>query len=1326
SQGNTVNNLSNITSHRDFKPGCIYIIPDFTELGIKIESLADLTVNMYQEALTEEKAYLILTTTPSEEFNKHHIEFNKISTTGIDLNAVLEKHIRFHYRAFEDDEPVVALLRENRQEIIRMLARPKQIATLFSIIQRDPPESVEALNIIIRQITNRQTSTLRRWFRDLDMNTKVFVMLVALLEENGYAIKLHQAEEIYYSFIQMIRRKPGMDGEKIFIDPRRIGIQDILADGNIIDNNQIIEFSDPVVRDHIVKVEIDNYYGLLWVLAEMLVDQIAPNDIDQNASHLNPAVFKYIGNPDIPRPMFVNVREVLANLVGYIGVKRENKLRVLLNTLTFDNDYRVKQLVGHMMRPVARDPSNYTLILDVLGQWIYPHKSEGDADEDENDITSQNNPDTFYASIQVIREIYGSLIGGDSGSELRAKLRNYLIDMGEQSGRFDLYIDEYDRQSQVELHSIITRVREEQGDKAITDNQASDAFEALQQTIALHALHITERSILSLIFMLDELIHSHPEDVVAIVRTWLEHGIAEVKHGDTGEDDIEDRAIAHLLSLEDGASSDDSEWRDQNERKRRERRHSLDSMAWHVGVMAANLLYEQQETISRDIKRTQSVEDDAHKSDSDDDEISEHDFTPVDATEEDAGELATTDLDSDEENDEAESELDGDQSDSESDEVDNITNQEAERPVGKHVNDQVDIIDADADAKQDQIQILEEHIADPATREKKKTKPKQLTASRQQRNNRLSVMNTLRPLLSLLPLLLQSSTTSLNAYTLIRNVTWSDRVWKYYRTKDIPFDFEFVETQALLQTSPIRKAFRSIRDWYGILSGSTRQPNKEGQKLWMDEVYPQLLNLFNTATHGQRPLLRELLFTEGWIDSRFADIRQVSHALLARSYILDGQLVDLPATRYGVVLIDGGLRQYNWDRYYQSIYRIIQRLAVIAPLHIYRLGSTKRIKRMGLHENEIQLQQRELRPRRTRSRLLAPLLEAKDSSGKALIDPEKTHFVLVLSPIEQVFEHDGVHPDLLDLPDLLSAATTNTSTQSVDPKWLRIINDPLYTDKEKEEARQNIEAARKSEQVGSWAWQRKLFIISPNKRKIIDDLNQQVLLQLHDSGRKRFSSPVQVEDYIGVIGVSDRTFLNEMDVIERSLSGSIGKMLHQMEPQLWHQDLVSIWEGRESDFGVGSDFDLQDKASVKAQIDQWIAQLGDITRARHPRDITMTIIWMILTLSRYELETAVELVCGWMEDNHVDPIVGENQQIMGLACTKSLFNFYRLDPAFNGKAVHYKPLLDLLPSFTRSKRGQDADEFLQVLSIVLLWARDDDWSTAIYSAGHDGPLQSSV
>ena len=186
-------------------------------------------------------------------------------------------------------------------------------------------------------------------------------------------------------------------------------------------------------------------------------------------------------------------------------------------------------------------------------------------------------------------------------------------------------------------------------------------------------------------------------------------------------------------------------------------------------------------------------------------------------------------------------------------------------------------------------------------------------------------MNTLRPLLKLLPLLLKSSELGFNTETFTRNISHGEVIWHYLKKNAVYFNY--TDITSLLSIDPLRMAFRTIRDWYKTLSGNNpKQLNEEGRSLWYDEVYPELLSLFNNSTHGQRPYLRNLLFHEGWIDSRYPELRQIAHALLARSYVLDGRVMDLPSSRYGVVLLDAGIRQEGLARYYLAAYRIVQQL----------------------------------------------------------------------------------------------------------------------------------------------------------------------------------------------------------------------------------------------------------------------------------------------------------------------------------------------------------------------------------------------------------------
>ena len=604
-QGNTLYNLNSVLTNSNFQKNAIYIIPDVLEQGLPISTLSMNTSNAFREILKDDNAYLILTTDLDSGIDESATGFKTYAIDTVDLEKVLESHTNFYYPAFGDDdddeEPVVKLLKENKDVILKDLKLPKQVELLFDKIKRTPPDTSDELEELLREVTDRTRSTLRRWFRNLNMNTKVFVMLVALLKENGYTLKVDDAEDFYYSFVQLIRQKPGMDGEEIFIDPRRIGIEDLVVNSNMVSKNEILEFSDSAVQEHIIEFELVNYHTLLWVVAEMLVDQIAPHDNQYKTPHLNPSVPHYIGNPDIPRLGFRNARFILANVVGYIGMSRDYKIRDLLKQLLTSDEFAIRYLVGQMTAAISKHPDKHNFLIDTLKYWIDVPKKRDEKDTssltEEEAFHLEYEPKMFYAATRVIEDNYIAL--RDSSPQTKETLEKLLVTMGERSGNFDNHLNNfYIPLRQHRFEEALASDRAEHGENSVTEAMEAEYRETLRADIALYALWKTEESVLALIFTLANLVQQNREDivddVVGIIKTWLQRGLESNKFDAASHaEETEARVIENRLSLGDTLGSSETDARYERKKKAEIERLVLESMAWHVGMMAASLLFQQ-------------------------------------------------------------------------------------------------------------------------------------------------------------------------------------------------------------------------------------------------------------------------------------------------------------------------------------------------------------------------------------------------------------------------------------------------------------------------------------------------------------------------------------------------------------------------------------------------------------------------------------------------------------------------------------------------------------------------------------------------------------
>jgi predicted Zn-dependent protease with MMP-like domain len=136
--------------------------------------------------------------------------------------------------------------------------------------------------------------------------------------------------------------------------------------------------------------------------------------------------------------------------------------------------------------------------------------------------------------------------------------------------------------------------------------------------------------------------------------------------------------------------------------------------------------------------------------------------------------------------------------------------------------------------------------------------------------------------------------------------------------------------------------------------------------------------------------------------------------------------------------------------------------------------------------------------------------------------------------------------------------------------------------------------------------------------------------------------------------------------------------------------------------------------NVSENLEIWVQQLDDINYTHPRRDTALTIGWSIITLSLENLPGAIEIVTRWLTPKK-DEVGGQFKRQMGAACIRLLFNFYNADD--NPQPETTGELLHLFPPFLESHPGYL--EFVDVLHIVLGWARRDTWLDALINNEQD-------
>ncbi len=492
------------------------------------------------------------------------------------------------------------------------------------------------------------------------------------------------------------------------------------------------------------------------------------------------------------------------------------------------------------------------------------------------------------------------------------------------------------------------------------------------------------------------------------------------------------------------------------------------------------------------------------------------------------------------------------------------------------------------------------------------------------------------------------------------------------------------EVVALLSADPLSTALKAVLNWYLKAIALLEQPDADDEedtdteaeslpapddailKLvsdrcedWEKQVYPELLKAINYATHEQQVQFRQAII-ESWLlteHDQFDRVRRVAHALIARSHVMDGRVMDLPqAQRTGVIVVDGSAD----DEVIHRMYALAQRLSALVPIQVMRLGDARQVYRQGTwsadrigDESPSYFTATDLSQKgHRRPPLLMPLLQPRAQSQREAFAADTTYFVLVYA-----------NDTIADLPDFfdsfpLAAPAADTSGN-------------IFA--------QKTQARAAQAQTTNWVWNGKLIIVSKQSPSL--------------SAAQRNS----------VFFVSDTAVDYAYSLLERQ----VARMLHRMTSP------ADMWRNIESYLKLAVP---RTAAELKPQIETWLSLLNDIQHT-HPRDdASLTIAWVLLALSRESQQgclDAVSIIEGMLKSRSESAGSANLQHQMGMACARMLFNFYNAYPT-ELSAEHHGSLLRLLPAFNRAAR--DYSDLIPVWEVLISWTQSATWLALLQPA----------
>lgn len=478
---------------------------------------------------------------------------------------------------------------------------------------------------------------------------------------------------------------------------------------------------------------------------------------------------------------------------------------------------------------------------------------------------------------------------------------------------------------------------------------------------------------------------------------------------------------------------------------------------------------------------------------------------------------------------------------------------------------------------------------------------------------------------------------------------------------------QHAEVAALLNQDPLTTALQTTLQWYSKATALledededddpeddvTLDPRRElieqRAMRWEEQVYPKLLIAVNYATAEQRDQFRQAIIRD-WLTDEHAEserVHRVAHALIARSHVMDGVVIDLPqAPRRGVLIVDTVLD----DATRRKAFQLAQTLCTMVPLQIMILGDNRRVYREGgrgaaQSDGFQHFTVADLTGRSSyrRPALIMPLVQPRRADGREAPTPDDTCFIVICTGRE-----------ISDLPDFFATLPVPTPKQ--------VSRDNIF-------ARQAHEDSPAAAQL--WEWADRLCIISSVSQPIPEAARNQVSVVPLDGFGYAYSL---VERQIGKL-------------LRRVITPD--QMRAEIAPYLRLSTVPST------------------KSELEPLISNWLTRLESIEYT-HPRnDASLTIAWLLLALARESqkgCEDAISIIEAMLARSDAATVKHEHQ--MGMACARLLFNFFKtnLDQLIQSQ---HGALLRLLPAFNRAAR--DYSDLLPIWEVLITWAEDDHW-----------------
>lgn len=337
---------------REQSSGTVYILKNAFQYNLHVEDLKD-EISFVSGVLFDLESFLILTTT----LNTEHFEDLSIPViqTNIpqDTRAVLENHLAYYSKPgtllHHLSDELVERVRKSSNDILELLKSPIQINRFCTRLSREikiwgnEQKIEDKILKLAEKISRIGYEDTKTWFKEsLNPNEQLYAMLATLFDKLDYI----QLNKIYIASVRHLREQGLSD---YLVDPRRIGLQELLEKIHAtVDDENILAFDHNVFKNE-VNEQLKNYQHLLWTLVEPFQELIE----------------------ELRAPNQWQARVIIGHAIGRIGIYDLERLNPVLNKLARNEHGGIVAVTGNILDEIFRSgQEHYKFALDILQGWI--------------------------------------------------------------------------------------------------------------------------------------------------------------------------------------------------------------------------------------------------------------------------------------------------------------------------------------------------------------------------------------------------------------------------------------------------------------------------------------------------------------------------------------------------------------------------------------------------------------------------------------------------------------------------------------------------------------------------------------------------------------------------------------------------------------------------------------------------------------------------------------------------------------------------------------------------------------------------------------------